>query len=176
MYYRVAIQVEAAPPWKWQSTALSSLGSVLQWLQFYRAFPHERLRIFSSSSREALNEQLEQENQGLASTSVTAAQFLSERMILPSTVRSRASREGGTSLEGGFVAVISQQAVNERSGEGSALESRGMSVLERRREELESGAGVDHDRPYRFSLPLSLPQVLAWMKLLAKLEQGELQP
>jgi len=91
-------------------------------------------------------------------------------------VRSRASREGGTSLEGGFVAVISQQAVNERSGEGSALESRGMSVLERRREELERGAGGDHDRPYRCSLPLSLPQVLAWMRLLAKVERGELQP
>ena len=62
MYYRVAIQVDAQPAWKWQSTALSSLNSVLQWLQFYRAFPHERLRIFSSSSREALNEQLVREN------------------------------------------------------------------------------------------------------------------
>src|SRR5262252_2879277 len=83
MYYRVAIQVDAAPPWKWQSTALSSLGSLLQWLQVYRAFPHERLRIFSSSSREALNEQLEQENQGLASTSVTAVRFLRERRLCP---------------------------------------------------------------------------------------------
>jgi len=29
MYYRVAIQVKAQPPWKWQSTALRSLNSLL---------------------------------------------------------------------------------------------------------------------------------------------------
>ena len=127
-------------------------------------------------------EQPEQENKKLGSTSVTVAQFLRERMLCPSmgdslpqfNMSNSLERKEGMSLE--RRSVISQQAVNERSGEGSALESRGMSVLERRREELESGAGVDHDRPYRFSLPLSLPQVLAWMKLLAKLEQGELQP
>jgi hypothetical protein len=49
MYYRIAIQVDAQPTWKWQSTALSSLNSLLQWLQVYRAFPQERLRIFSST-------------------------------------------------------------------------------------------------------------------------------
>jgi len=83
MYYRVAIQVDAQPAWKWQSTALSSLNIVLQWLQIYRAFPQERLRIFSSSSREGLNEQLVRENQGLASTSVPATQFLQARGITP---------------------------------------------------------------------------------------------
>jgi len=35
MYYRVAIQVEAQPPWKWQSTVLSSLNTLFQWLQVY---------------------------------------------------------------------------------------------------------------------------------------------
>ena len=83
MYYRVAIQVQAAPPWKWQSTALSSLNSVLQWLQVYRAFPQERLRIFSSPSREELNERLARENQGLSSTSAPATQFLQARGITP---------------------------------------------------------------------------------------------
>ena len=58
MYYRVAIQVDGSPTLKWQITALSSLNILLQWLQFYRAFLHERLRIFSSSSQEELNEQL----------------------------------------------------------------------------------------------------------------------
>ena len=61
MYYRVAIQVDAQPAWKWQSTALSSLNIVLQWLQIYRAFPQERLRIFSSPERAELNEQLARE-------------------------------------------------------------------------------------------------------------------
>ena len=85
-------------------------------------------------------------------------------------------REGGTSLERVSIAVISQQAVNECGEEGSALENRGMSALERRREELESGPGGDHDLPYSFSLPISLPQTLAWMTLLARVHCGELHP
>ena len=49
------------------------------------------------------------------------------------------------------------------------------SPLEKRREELERGEGGDHDLPYRFMLPTSLPQVLAWVKLLARVPQGHLQ-
>jgi hypothetical protein len=177
MYYRVAIQVNAAPTWQWKSTVLSSLSTLFQFLRLFRALPHDQLRVFSSSERVGLAEQLEQENKGLASTSVTAAQFLQQRMLCPPTAgRSISEGEGGTSLERGAIAVISQSAVNERGGKGSVLESRGMSALERRREELESGPGGDHDLPYRFSLPLSLPQVLAWMTLLARVQRGELRP
>jgi hypothetical protein len=50
-----------------------------------------------------------------------------------------------------------------------------MSLLEKRREELERGAGGDHDLPYQFTLPTSMPQVLAWVKLLARVQQGEFQ-
>jgi hypothetical protein len=177
MYYRVATRVDAAPTWQWKSTVLSSLDTVFQFLRLIRALPPDQLRVFSSSSREDLAEQLEQENQGLVSHSVTAVQFLCERMIRPPTVvRSTSEREGGTSLERGSIVVISQPAVNERGGSGSILESRGMSALERRREELESGPGGDHDLPYSFSLLLSLPQVLAWMTLLARVQRGELHP
>ena len=42
--------------------------------------------------------------------------------------------------------------------------------------ERESGAGGDHDVPYTFVLPLSMPQVLAWARLLARVERGEVQP
>ena len=177
MYYRVAIQVDAAPTWQWKSTVLSSLSTLFHFLRLYRALPHDQLRVFSSCSREGLAEQLEQENKGLASTSVTAAQFLQQRMLCPPTVvRSLSKGEGGTSLERGAVAVIGQPAVTERGGEGSVLESRGMSALERRREELESGPGGDHDLPYCFSLPRSLLQVLAWITLLARVQRGELHP
>ena len=176
MYYRVAFQVDPSARWQWKSTPLSSLNTLLQWLQYYRAFPKDRLRVFSASSRGELNEQLEQQNQGLPSTSLPAAQFLSERMILPSTVRSTAAREGATSLERGSIVVISQQAVNERDGEASALENRGMSVLQRRREERESGPGGDHDLPYHFALPRSMPQVLAWMRLMGRVQRGEVEP
>lgn len=177
MYYRVATRVDAAPTWKWKSTVLSSLDTLFQFLQLLRALPQDQLRVFSSSSREGLAEQLEQENKRLASNSVTAAQFPRERMIHPpAVVWSTSEREGGTPLERGSIAVISQQAVNERGGGRSALESGGMSALERRREALESGPGGDHDLPYSFSLPLSLPQVLAWMILMVRVQQGELHP
>ena len=83
MYYRIAIQMDPFPTWRWKSTALSSINTLLHWLQYYRILPQDRLRIFSSSSLEDLNEQLVQENQGLRSTSVPAAQFLQERRIAP---------------------------------------------------------------------------------------------
>ena len=137
MYYRVATQMDGTPPWQWKSTVLSSLDTLFQFLRLLRALPPDQLRVFSSSSREGLVEQIEQENKGLTSTSVTAAQFLQDRMIQPSAAVRRASaHEEGTSMERRAVAVISQQPVNEWGGGGSALESRGMSVLARRREEL----------------------------------------
>jgi len=159
MYYRVAIQGDAQPTWKWQSTALSSLNSVLQWLQVYRAFPHERLRIFSFSSREGLNEQLVRENQGLASTSVPATQFLQARGITPRG----AGREAGAGESRAHERTTSIPAETGGTPDASC-----MSELDKRREELEGRAGGDHNLPYRFTLPTSLPQVLAWVKLLAR--------
>jgi len=166
MYYRVAIQVDASPTWQWKSTALSSLNIVFQWLQFYRAFPRERLRIFSSSSREALNEQLLRENQGLESTSVPVAQFLQERRITPQ----RAVRGASTGGTRGNERAASLAAVCEPS-----LSDSSANPLDKRREEIEHGAGADHDLPYRFTLPTSMPQVLAWVKLLKRLRLGDLQ-
>lgn len=118
-----------------------------------------------------------QENLGLGSPSDTAAHFLQERLIYsPEVMRGTPASEGGAYQQMASIAVINQQLVNERGGGGSALESRGMSALERRREELESGPGGDHDIPYRFTLPISTLQVLAWMKLLARVQNGELHP
>ena len=164
MYYRVAIQVKASPTWQWKSTALNSQSSLWRWLQFYRLFPRERLRIFSSPSREELNEQLARENQGLRSLSVPAAQFLQERGM--------ASREVGGQAAGGTLA-------NERGASAAlselSLSVSGASPLDKRREDLECGAGGDYDTPYQFALPLSMPQVLAWLKLQARVQQGDLQ-
>ncbi len=176
--------MDEVPIWQWKSTVLSSLDTLFQFLRLFRTLPHDQLRVFSSSSHEGLAEQLEQENRGLASHSVTAAQFLRERLLRSPAdgvvprfiVGNSLEREGGTSLEKGTVAMISQQAANERGGRGSALESRSMSALERRREELESGPGGDHDLPYRFSLPGSLPQVFAWRTLQERVQHGELHP
>lgn len=177
MYYHVATPVGTTSTWRWKSTVLSSLDTLFQFLRLFRTLPHDQLRVFSSSSREGLAERLEQENKSLASTLVTAAQFLQERMILPpAAVRSTSACEGGASLERGSIAVLSQQAVNEHDAGGGTSESRAISYLERRRQELESGPGGNHDLPYRFSLPLSMPQVFSWLTLLRRVQQGELLP
>ncbi len=183
MYYRVATQVGTTSTWRWKSTVLSSLDTLFQFLRLFRSLPQDQLRVFSSSSREDLTEQLEQENRRLASHSVTAAQFLRERMLCPPAigvvsrciVGNSLEREGGTSLERASIAVISGQVVREDDRGRSVLESKGMSALKRRREELESGPGGDHDLPYSFSLPPSLPQVLDWMELLVRVQKGELR-
>ena len=67
-----------------------------------------------------------------------------------------------------------EPSVNASSREGNSLVGMGMRNLESRRLELESGAGGDHDVPYCFVLPPSMPQVLVWMRLLASRERGEL--
>jgi hypothetical protein len=166
MYYRVAIQVDAQPTWQWKSTPLSSLNIVIRWLQYYRVLPLDRLRIFSSREREELTEQLLRENQGLGSSSVPAIQFLQERRIAPQVVGYEASTCETRANEGKAPVV----AVTKPSqGESS------VSPLEKRREEFERGAGGDHDLPYRFTLPISTPQVLAWFTLQVRVQQGDLQ-
>ncbi len=178
MYYRVAIQVDAASTWRWKSTALSSLDAVFQWLRLYRAVSQDHLRVFSSSSREEMNEQLVRVNQGLLSTSVTAAQFMHDRMIGPPDVVWGATAYGGTqgNERATSIAVVTEPPLGESSREARPLAERGVSFLEQRRGELERGVGGDHDSPYRFTLPGSMPQVLAWVKLLAKISAGELEP
>ncbi len=177
MYYRIATQVDSSPTWQWKSTVLSELSTVFRFLRPYGALQMESLRVFSSSERVGLEEQLVQENKGLGSNGVMAAQFLRERLIRPpEVVWSTSECEAGTNLEMVPLAVISQHPLNERNRGGNVPERRGVGSLKRRREDLESGKGGDHDLPYRFTLPISTLQVLAWMKLLARVQNGELHP
>ena len=182
MYYRIAwyqsaIQVHPSPTWQWKSTALSSLQAVFQFLRLYCALPQDRLRVFSSSSCEDLDEQLAQENLGLGSSSVTAAYFLKERLICSSEMTGRTSGSGaGEHQERVSIAVSTTTQLIENGRAGYILDQRCMSTLASRRLALELGPGGDHDVPYRFALPDSMPQVLAWMRLLARIQRGELQP
>jgi hypothetical protein len=179
MYYRIAIRCSEehqgqSPLWKWYSTALGSLNSVLLFFQYYHALPLDRLRVFSSSSREELKEQLLRENCGLGSHSVPAEHFLrelfrplAEKMVEvpahqipePASIK-MATNRSSTAYHTGVHALVEQ----------------GMRDMERRREETEGGAGGNHDLPYSFTLPGSWPQVRAWMRLLARLRTGELEP
>lgn len=153
---------------------LSSLSTLFQFLRCYRALGQNRLRVFSSLSREEMHEQLGRMNQGLESTSVTAAPFLQERLTGSSEIVWRTSTRGNERTTS--IAVITEPPLGESRRGGNALDARGMSLLEKRREELESGRGGDHDIPYRFTRPSSMPPVLAWMKLPARVQDGTFQP
>lgn len=176
MYYRVAIQGASSLTWQWESTPLSSLNTLLQWLQFYRAFPKDRLRIFSSPSREAMNEQLARENQELRSTSVMAGQFLQERLICTREMAGEVVAHRIRRARGNELAASIESASNERRWGAYTLDERSSSSLEKRRVELERGVGGDHDIAYHFTSPASMTQVLVLMKLLVRVHDGTLQP
>jgi hypothetical protein len=184
MYYCVAIQQDPPSPWQWISTVLSSQQAMCYWLRLRQALPEfDRLRVFSSLSREGLEEQLTQENEGLPSHSVTAAHFLQKGPIpSPEEIRGTPAHDEGVERRWqpslmGAIAARSHPAVKENDTEGDGvLAGIGMSALERRRLEQEYGAGGDHDVPYHFALPLSMPQVLAWTMLLGRVQRGELEP
>ncbi len=166
MYYRVAFQEEARPIWHWKSTVLSSLDALFQILRRYRALPQDRLRVFSSSSREELNEMLAQENSGQASNSVMAEQFLRERKLCSPEVKQEAVEHGKREQQK-IAASVATIPASLYEGDRNALDMR--------RLELESGVGGDHDLPYTFTFPYALPEILAWVKLLVKVQQDEFQ-
>ena len=50
-----------------------------------------------------------------------------------------------------------------------------INTLDVRRLELELGAEVDHDEPYVFTMPESMRERVAWVKLIQRRLQGELE-
>ena len=109
MYYRVAIQEAVSSTWKWKSTTISSLNSLLQFLRRFHDLPQDHLRVFSSNSREEMDEQLVRENKGLGSDSVTAAQFLQERM-LGSQQGTSTTTSNGSALNGNSATNASEKS------------------------------------------------------------------
>jgi hypothetical protein len=177
MYYRLAIQSKTSPEWYWKSTVLSSLGAVLQLLRLYRALPPDRLLVCSAPSRERLNDMLRRANDGLESGAVTAAQFLQERLLHPPVgTQSTSSWGRQEQQETTSVAVATPPLVTGGGPATMASDAAAGDALEQRRRTMEEGADGDHDTPYAFALPQSLPQALAWMRLLARVQRGELQP
>jgi hypothetical protein len=136
MYYRVATQRkegqrDRTASWQWTSTPLSSLQTLIQFLRRYGDLQLDHLRVFSSSTREGLAEQLEQENKGCGYPSVMAAHFLQERLIhLPQVRWGTPKREGGACQQMAALAVATQPSVNESSRQANDLVGWGMSSLE----------------------------------------------
>jgi hypothetical protein len=175
-YYRVALQRDHSPTWRWASTVLTSLGGVFGFLKLYHPVPRERFRVFFSSSVDSLNEMLARENQGLPSNSLTVDQLFNGSKHIDLREMQQVESAGGSdqSMGTAVTSLLGAQAWHEQGH--YAPDKGSTSVLERSRLAVELDGSADHDTPYRFSLPASLPQVLAWTRLLARVRRGELEP
>ena len=215
-YYRLAVQNRQSTYWVWKTTSVTSLQTVLQLLRSYRMLPQDRIRVFTASTKENLNEMLSRQNNHLASGSVTAAEFLQARKISSGEQAQSASWErvsaepvqqttdvvvwvaremhaaAQATQQGADAATWTrelwekQQAarrgvsdaptspLREHLTTASTLLSPGMSFEEKKRLEIELGPGGDHDKPYLFTLPISLKERLDWIRLQKQVQVGEL--
>ncbi|HKV58046.1 MAG TPA: hypothetical protein VJO32_07180 [Ktedonobacteraceae bacterium] len=180
MYYRIAIETNQEIRLKWKSTTLTSLEALFQLLRRYRPRLHDSLRVFVASSDEQLEAMLAEENNGLIVNSINAQEFLCARGIGCQEMRQERSagkRQGNRRARTGTLAPLAPLSQLAQSYvETPVLTGQNLSALERKRFELEMGAGGDHDEPYTFTLPDSTPQLLAWTSLMNRVQQGELQP
>ena len=111
---------------------------------------------------------LMRENAGLVSNSVTAEHLLNGWRRISAPEMTRLEPELGMRGKKGLVS----------SGVAAARSSCGesMSVPETIQGKSEDGPVGNHDISYAFTLPSSIPQVLAWARLLARVHRGELEP
>jgi hypothetical protein len=174
IYYRVALRTNETAEWRWKSTVVTSLEAIMGLIKLYSCVPKDRIRIFFSSSVEAMNVMLARENEGLDSNSITAEQFVKGvRISLADITRLEAESGPYENKVAVPTPVVAMSAVNEKRGN---INGASTSVLDIKRLEVEPGTPGDHDIPYRFSLPVSMPQKLAWLRLMLKVQSGELEP
>src|SRR5438477_219489 len=119
IYYRVAWKTNQLPVWQWKSTKLTSLEALFGFLRMYSPIAQDRLRVFSSSSLESMDEMLMRENKGWESTSVTAEEFLRERRI---QIQERTQRASEEYPERGAIAVTTRPLVDESSSVKQSLD------------------------------------------------------
>lgn len=168
IYYRLALQDRQTTKWNWKTTALTSLHAVFQLLRIYSTLPQDSIRVFTASSKEALNEMLRQENNASISGSVTAAQFLQERKLTSGSPELRATEQ---LIRPDATVTIPSSMCKSLS---AASASDNISLLDKKRLEIECGPGGDHDVPYCFTLPVSMPAIVAWICLQTRIQVGEL--
>ncbi|SRR6266566_2762879 len=190
-YYRLAIQDRQTARWIWKTTPVTSLHAVFQLLRIYGVLPQDSIRVFTASSKADLGELLRRQHTNLASSSVTATEFLQERTINVSE-RAQSAAEQRISVpaaqQGATVDTWAKDVWERHSAMRTAQTvqqeetltttgmptSLGMSLLDMKRLELERGQGGDHDTPYRFTLLISMPQLLAWTRLQTRVHAGDL--
>jgi len=172
IYYRLAIQEYDTSKWVWKSTVVTSLVAVLHLLRMYSPIPEERIRVFSSTCKEEMAEMLNRENDGLESGSLTSGEFLRERRL---SVKNVSASETIEKLVRRSTTVALELSTREDCPAPQPAYAGSIGLLDQRRLQIELGSAGDHDTPYRFSLPGSTPQLLAWTRLLVRVQAGELQ-
>jgi hypothetical protein len=165
--YRIAGRLRdvPAPPWRWRTTRLDSLQAVWAHLQHYRWPEHTELRVFLASSAEQLEAMLARANAGELSTSI-AAEDIPPGQLLPGW---KLGAAGGADEP---KEPAHQDAHPGVDGAGPREPRVSLAPLDRRRLELEGGAGGDHDLPYTFAWPDFWPHALAWLRLTSSVRQG----
>jgi hypothetical protein len=173
IYYRLAYQKSQVDSWIWKTTVLTSLPTVFQWLRIYGSFPQDQIRVFSAPAKEDLEEMLQRENCGWPSGSVTAEQFLRDRHMQVHPGTQNTSKQETTEQKTDLSTAFSPEY--ENSTILFPPNERGMDSLDRKRLEIEQGAGGDHDVPYHFTLPIFMPQQLAWIRLQNRVSEEVLR-
>jgi hypothetical protein len=82
IYYRFAFKDNQLQPWQWYSTFLTSFSALFVYLRAYSMVPQDRLCIFFSSSKEAMETMLIRQNAGLVSCSLTPEQLLTSKNLI----------------------------------------------------------------------------------------------
>jgi hypothetical protein len=175
-YYRVALQSDQSPKWMWKSTVLISLDAVFGFLKLHHMVPRDRLRVFFSSSFEYLNEMLDRENQGLLSNSLTAEHLLSGSGRIDQLEMQRFESACGLHPYVGTAMASLLTAHLWHMHSPPMPDEERTNELEMSRLAAEMNGRGDHDTTYHFSLPVSLPQLLSWTRLLVRVQRGELEP
>ena len=171
---------------------LNTPGTLFDFLNMYDRVPKNRLRVFFATSRDFMNEMLVRINSGLLSNSVTVEEFLNRGKRIDGQQIKQFEFELGLQENKELIArsVITRKLGDEHLSmqATSSFESANYATPEARgnnrernlsglmQEESERSRGGDYDTPYTFALPVSMRQALAWTRLLAKVQRGELEP
>ena len=171
---------------------LNTPGTLFEFLNMYDRVPTNRLRVFFATSRDFMNEMLVRINSGLLSNSVTVEEFLNRgkridgqqikqfefelglqenKELIARSVITRKLGDEGSSLQATSPVEPANLLISEARGNNRERNLSGLM-----QEESEWSRGGDYDTPYSFALPIFMPQALAWARLLAKVQRGELEP
>ena len=192
MYFRVAIRKDQSSHWRWKSDMLSTPGRLFDFLNMYGSFSKNRLRVFFATTTSIMNEMLVRENNGLLSNSITVEEFLesgrkidgqyikqvefelglqeSMELIAKSVITTKLGDES-SSMQANSPVEPAIPAISETMGNNWEN-----SLMMQMWEDSEWSIGGDYDTPYTFELPVSMPQALAWARLLSMVQSGELIP